>query len=125
MGEGSLPPPRTPAALGYASPDDGEDLSPSSIAGLCAAWLSLLAAVIQLLWICGSPRILLFHASDAAPAVGAFTRFDRLCFLIPAVSAVVLELVALRLRKPHSAGSLGLLLGFLSLLMVYRIGFSK
>jgi hypothetical protein len=119
------PPPPTRSVIDYRSPDERQDLSPSSVVGAGVAWFSLLAAITQYLWICGSPRILLFHASDAAPAYGPFTRVDRLCFLIPAVLAIVLGLVALRLRKPDSAGSLGILLGFLSLLLVQLVGFSK
>ena len=110
--------------MGDDSLDDAGEFSPASAAGMLAGWGSLLAAIAEFLCICGSPRLLFFHASDAAPAVGAFTRFDRLCFVIPAVLAIVLGLVALRLRARDSGG-FGILLGFLSLLLINRIGFSR
>ena len=82
----------SPPSLGYESA--GGD--PAVALGAALAGVgSVFAAVVQFALICGSPRMLFFHVSDAAPAVGSFTRFDRLCFVVPSLLAIGLGLFAL------------------------------
>jgi predicted cobalt transporter CbtA len=115
----------TPAAIDHASTVTDTAPEAWSIVGTLAGRGSILAAIIQFVCICGSPRLLFFHASDAAPATGNFDRFDRLFFLIPALVATALGLVALRFARSLDSGIVGIVLAFLSLLLVSRMGFSK
>ncbi len=110
-------------------PDPGPpswDDRPTTVAeglSLLAAWGSLLAATVQLFWICGSPWIILFHASDA-PSVSHPSRVDRLVLMLPAVLAIGLGGVGLRGRHGRGAAHFGVILAILCLLLVRSIGFS-
>jgi hypothetical protein len=75
--------------------------------------------------ICGSPWLLFFHATDAAPAPGPFTRFDRLFFLIPSLLALALGYVSLKRDGSNGPAIVGITLALLSLLLVREVGFSK
>ena len=112
-------------------PDTGVpswDDRPTTVAeglSLCAAWGSVLAAVTQIFWICGSPWIVLFHASDAPPSVGHPSRVDRVVLLLPALAAIGLGGIALRGHHGRGVAGLGVILAILCLFLVRSTGFAR
>lgn len=121
------PPDPSPQAAGfeYESTSYPRGRRPVSAGAAFAGWWSVLAALLQFVVICGSPRFLFFHASDAAPAPGPFTRFDRLWFLLPALASVLLGCVALRFDKRYGPAILGIALAVVSLAFVSHVGFAR
>ena len=114
-----------PATFEYESISDPRGRRPVSAAAAFAGLGSVLGALLQFVAICGSPRFLFFHASDAAPAPGPFTRFDRLWFLLPSLTSVLLGCVAVRFDKWYGPAVLGITLAILSLAFVSLVGFAR
>ena len=124
MGE-STPPPSLPPPLVYAAAGTDTGRNRVSFLGVLTGRFFVVAALLQLSEICGSPRLLFFHASDASVAPGLFTRFDRLCFVIPALGGLALGYVSLKRDGANAFPIVGITLALLSLLVISRVGFSR